>query len=330
VASPTPANPKPAPGESADAAEARERALFERALFERAVADEAAAVAGLARAIGPEWHDAVTLIEPVLVSGLGKSGLVGAKISATLASLGSPSHSVHPSEAAHGDLGRFRSTDTAICISHSGETAEVVDLAAVLRQDKLPVIAITGETRPERPELGSSLCRLATVALCLNVPTEAEGASAPTSSTTAAMALGDALALAVAARRRFSDADFARRHPGGALGGLLRPVREALRFEIGVNTPALSDRVTVQEALRAAESERRRPGALLLVDDSGRLSGIFTDGDLRRRALGGGVDLDAPVHTVMGRDPRTSSPTATCVAWSCRRRSVSIGRSRRS
>ncbi|MEO0483496.1 MAG: KpsF/GutQ family sugar-phosphate isomerase [Planctomycetota bacterium] len=289
----------------------------ERSMFEQAVADEAAAVAGLAGAIGPEWHEAVALIErcsasggTVLVSGLGKSGLVGAKISATLASLGSPSHAVHPSEAAHGDLGRFRPTDTAICISHSGETGEVVNLAAVLRQDGLPIISITGEARPAAIDQGSSLCRLATVALCLNVPHEAAGASAPTSSTTAAMALGDALALAVAARRRFSDADFARRHPGGALGGLLRPVRDVLRFEIGVNTPALPDSTKVEDALRQAESVRRRPGALMLVDKAGKLSGIFTDGDLRRLVLAGPESLARPIAEVMTRSPRSLPETA--------------------
>ncbi|MEL7473386.1 MAG: KpsF/GutQ family sugar-phosphate isomerase [Planctomycetota bacterium] len=297
----------------------------ERSLFERVASDEAAAVARLSGTISEEFHDAVSLLErcaasggTVLVSGLGKSGLVGAKISATLASLGVPSHAVHPSEAAHGDLGRFRPTDTVVCLSHSGETDEVINLAAVLKQDGLPVISITGEPNPNQPSPhepieGSSLARLASVALCLDVPHEAADASAPTCSTTAAMALGDALAIATAARRRFTDADFARRHPGGALGGLLRPIREALRFEVGDSpsqTPAIPQACTVAEALQRASVAKRRPGALLLVDETGKLSGIFTDADLRRLVLNGAEELDRPIADVMTRSPRALPDSA--------------------
>lgn len=244
----------------------------------------------------------------VLVSGLGKSGLVGAKISATLASLGIPSHSVHPSEAAHGDLGRFRASDAVVCISNSGSTEEVVALAALLRQDNLPIVSMTGRTQGEPGDHGgpSALERLATVALSLCVGREAGWPDlvAPTCSTTNTLALGDALALAVARRRNFTDEDFAKRHPGGALGGLLRPVVDALRFTVGKNLPLIPDHVTVEEALRTAAQQGRRPGALLVTNTNGRLAGIFTDGDLRRLVLRDPSEMKRPIGTVMTREPR--------------------------
>ena len=171
---------------------------------------EAKAVSTLALRLGEPFSRAVDLIEAcagaggtVQVTGLGKSGHVGAKISATMASLGIPSHPIHPTEAAHGDLGRFRRTDLVIAISASGETDEVVDLCTLLRQDGLPIISITcGKADGSL----SSLERLATVRLTLGIESEAAAPDfvAPTSSTTATMALGDALALAAARRRRLS------------------------------------------------------------------------------------------------------------------------------
>lgn len=287
--------------------------------FARAVLEaEAAAVGGVAEALGEGFTRAVELIVrcadsggTVLVTGLGKSGLVGAKISATMASLGIPSHPVHPSEAAHGDLGRFRACDTVICISFSGETDEVVNLAAVLKQDGLPIIAITGNG-DEEPAGASSLERLSSVCLKLGIGEEAGGPDllAPTSSTTATMALGDALALAAARRRNFTDEDFARRHPGGSLGGLLRPVMEVLRSVAGKNLPLVPDTCTVLEAERHAAQAGRRPGAILLVDSKGLLSGIFTDGDLRRLILKDPADLSRPVAEVMTRRPRTLPASA--------------------
>ncbi|MBL8764923.1 MAG: SIS domain-containing protein [Phycisphaerae bacterium] len=271
---------------------------------------EAAALASLADRLDPSFNRAVDLITAcpssggsVLVSGLGKSGLIGAKISATLASLGIPSHSVHPAEAVHGDLGRFRSSDVCLAISFSGETNEVVNLAALLRQDDLPVIAIVsgGRSGP------SSLERLATVTLALG-PIEEAGAfaPAPTTSTTATLALGDALALAAARRMNFTNRDFAKRHPGGSLGGLLRPVSEVLRFRVGTNLDPLPDDLTVSEALCRAEHATRRPGALLLVDrGSGVLTGIYTDADLRRLVIRDRSLLDRPVRELMTHTPGT-------------------------
>lgn len=252
----------------------------------------------------------------VLVSGLGKSGLIGAKISATMSSVGIPCHSVHPSEAAHGDLGRFRASDAVVCISNSGETAEVVNLAALLKQDGLPIVSVTGTVADDPARKGSgsersnpersSLERLATVSLGLCVQSEAGGPQfvAPTSSTTNTLALGDALSLAIARRRNFTDEDFAKRHPGGSLGGLLRPITDVLRCVAGKNLPVISDALSVEEALRRASEVGRRPGAMILVDERGVMSGIFTDGDLRRLVLRDAHELSRPVRDVMTRSPR--------------------------
>ncbi|GMV25737.1 MAG: putative phosphosugar isomerase [Phycisphaerae bacterium] len=291
----------------------RDETLFAQSILRA----EASAIAHLADRLDADFSRAVDLIDAcsrsggtVLVTGLGKSGLIGAKIAATLASLGIPAHSVHPSEAAHGDLGRFRPSDTVIAISFSGETEEVVNLAAVLRQDGLPIISITGRAASQdRSRPPSSLERLATVALRLGVEAEAFGV-APTTSTTATAALGDALALAAARRQNHTDNDFARRHPGGSLGGLLRPVKEVLRFVAGKNLPLAPQSASVRGALEAAATVARRPGALLVVDATGRLAGIFTDGDLRRLVLTNPAALDQPIERVMTRTPRTLPASA--------------------
>lgn len=284
--------------------------VAERAFIADVLRAEAAAVAGLAERAGA-WGESLTRAVDlivrcaesggsVLVTGLGKSGLIGKKISATLASLGVPSHDIHPAEAAHGDLGRIRASDLLVALSNSGETEEVLALVETLRQDGVPILAVTGG------EGGSTLARLATVCLTLGPIGEAgDLVLAPTCSTTATLALGDALALAAARRRAFSPDDFARRHPGGTLGGLMRPVTEALRFVAGKNLPILSDALTVRRALEEAGKFGRRPGALILVGQSGALSGIFTDGDLRRLILRDPSELDRPIGAVMTKTPRT-------------------------
>ena len=291
-------------------------------LASRLLREEADAVAALAEL--PEgFARAVELVDgcaraggTVLVTGLGKSGLIGAKISATMASLGIPSHAVHPTEAAHGDLGRFRPSDLVLALSFSGKTAEVVALCGLLRQDGLKIITITGK-KPEHGEAADPLSRLATVALYLGLSREAlhPRFSAPTASTTATLALGDALAISAAARRGFTDADFARRHPGGALGGALRPVMDIARCTIHDHLPVARETDTVIEAQRAVQTGLsgvggRRPGAILLVDGDGRLTGIFTDGDLRRLVLRDRGELDRPIGGVMTRRPRTISSEA--------------------
>lgn len=294
--------------------------LEELAFARGVVREESDTLAHLASILGSDFTLAVDLVAAcadaggtLIVSGLGKSGLVGSKISATLASLGIPSHAVHPSEAAHGDLGRFRRSDTALCISFSGETDEVVALAAALKQDGLPIIAIVGGDKgTDAGHKISSLERLASVTLHLGVKAEAGGPFfvAPTSSTTATLALGDALALAAAKRRNFSDADFARTHPGGALGELLRPVTEVLRYTVPKNLPLVPQGVSVGEALQRAHGTGRRPGAIMLIDEQSHLAGIFTDGDLRRLILRDAGELSRPVHEVMTKAPRTLPDSA--------------------
>lgn len=306
----------------ADRGQPRADPESELAFARRVLLDEAAAVAGLAERVGPAFLDAVALLQrcadadgTVLVTGLGKSGLIGAKIAATLTSLGITSHFVHPTEAAHGDLGRFRRQDVCLALSNSGETDEVVSLAAALRQDGIPVIAVTGgdDDTPAEARGSSSLARLATVTLTLGVAGEAGAPefTAPTSSATATLALGDALALATARRRNFTDAEFAKRHPGGALGGLLRPVMDVLRFRAGKNLPLIPATVTVREALKQAASAGRRPGAILIVTpDTHALEGIFTDGDFRRLMLEDPGGLERPIAGAMKRHPRTLPDTA--------------------
>ncbi len=241
----------------------------------------------------------------VIVAGLGKSGIIGKKIAATLASLGVASHEVHPSEAMHGDLGRIRKKDCVIALSFSGETEEIVSLAAIVKQDDVPIIAMTGGCEM------NALAKLADVNLSLGTITEAtELALAPTCSTTATLALGDALALALARRRAFTADDFARHHPGGTLGGLLRPVTDVLRFRVGQNLPVVKESMPLAEALQLGESLGRRPGALLISDDTGRVVGIFTDADVRRLVIKDASKLSAPIGQVMTRSPRTLPDTA--------------------
>lgn len=306
--------------------------MSESAYAAKVLADEADAIRRAADALeGPRAADfarAVDLIEAatnaggtVLVSGLGKSGLIGQKIAATMSSLGIPAHAVHPTEAVHGDLGRFRSTDVAICISHSGETEEVCALAAILKQDGLPIIAITRGNAPANSEdanaPSSSLDRLADATLAELVDREAAAddsamsIAAPTSSTTVTLALGDALALAVARRRSFTNKDFQKSHPGGHLGGLLRPITELLRFRAGDNLPLIEPGESITDALEHAATIERRPGAMLIVDPAtGALAGIFTDSDLRRLVRRDRAALDRPIAEAMTANPRSLPASA--------------------
>lgn len=247
-----------------------------------------------------DWRAAVDLLTAckghVVVSGVGKSGLIGAKISATLSSLGQPSSVVHPAEAVHGDLGRIGRDDVVMLLSYSGETHEILDLAAILKADSMPRLGIS--SNPE-----SSLAKLSGVHLNLGAVAEACPLQlAPTASTTAMLAIGDALALAVSRRRNFTADDFQRRHPGGMLGAGLRPITETLRFRVGVNLPVVSDKCTVAEALDQAAGDRRA-GAIVLVDDQGCLSGIFTDADFRRLMRGDPNGMSRAVREVMTRQP---------------------------
>lgn len=286
----------------------------ELALARKLLAAEAAAITSVSDSLASPFHAAVSIITScadaggsVLVAGLGKSGLIGQKISATLASLAIPSHFVHPAEAAHGDLGRFNRHDACILLSYSGETSEVVNLAALLRQDQIPLIAICKGT----PGRKSSLERLCSVVLAIGPCDDPDLTPAPTCSTTATLALGDCLALCASRRRRFTDTDFAKRHPGGSLGEMLRPITDILRFVVGKNLDPVRDTLTVRAALKAADASGvRRPGALLLIDKSGKLTGIFTDADLRRLIERSDKELDRPIRDLMTRSPTVLTQSA--------------------
>lgn len=282
--------------------------------FVAAILDgEAAALAQLSRSLSNDqlekdhWTQAIDMIDRcpghVVLCGMGKSGLVGAKISATMSSVGIPSHVVHPADAVHGDLGAIRREDVVMLLSHSGRTEEVVNLATILKADGVKRLAVTASH-------DSDLARLCDAHLALGPLEEVCPLSlAPTTSTTMTLAVGDALALAVARRRCFNEQDFHHRHPGGSLGDGLRPIRELLRFRVGDNLPVLSDTATVGEALRQAQeceknSTLRGAGAIMLVDETGQLSGIFTDGDLKRLVMQQTSPLETPIRDVMTSTPR--------------------------
>lgn len=283
-----------------------------RALAEGVLRAEAEAVLNVIAHLGPSLDEAVELIAScggtggtVIVSGMGKSGIIAQKISATLASTGTPSHYLHPSEAMHGDLGRIRAGDVVILLSYSGTTTEVLALAALLRQDDVKMIGLCA-----RPD--GHLSRLVDVTLPVGDVTEACPHNlAPTASTTAMLALGDALAMAVSRRRSFSPDDFRKRHPGGWLGLQMMSVVNVLRFRAGENLPLISDAVTVEQMLTEAARQPRRAGAVMLVDQAGRLNGIFTDADLRRQIITmGPAALKKPVSELMTRSPRCLTDTA--------------------
>ena len=237
----------------------------------------------------------------VVVTGMGKAGIVGQKISATLASTGTPSFFLHPAEALHGDLGRIRAQDLVLALSNSGETGEVSVLVPVARKIGAQVVAITG-----RPE--SALGRLANCVLHIGRVEEACPLKlAPTASTSAMLALGDALAMAVLSERDFDRTDYALYHPSGSLGRRLMLVEEVMRK--GDELPLVSEGTKVADVLILTTQTPGRPGASLIVDADGRLAGIFTDGDLRRMLEGGHIEnLQVPVDDFMGRDPKTLRP----------------------
>ena len=261
---------------------------------------EAAAVLGLKSRIGPSFVEAIDLIlnvrGRVVVMGMGKSGHVGRKIAATLASTGTPAMFVHPAEASHGDLGMIKSVDLVIAISNSGESDELAAILPVVKRQGVPLIAMTGRA-------DSMLGRHADILLDSGVEKEACPLNlAPTASTTAQMALGDALAVALLDARGFGTEDFARSHPGGALGRkLLTHVADLMRS--GYNVPRVTRDASMSVLMR--EMSSKGLGAAAVVDAEGHAIGVFTDGDLRR-LIETGADLRAlTASEVMHHTPRT-------------------------
>lgn len=245
----------------------------------------------------------------VLVTGMGKSGYIAAKLAATLASIGVRAHFLHPAEAIHGDLGRVFQGDLLLALSHSGETEEVVKILPPARRAGATVAGITGRG-------GSTLARLADAVVCYGAVEEACPIGlAPTTSCSVMLAIGDALAVVLMKLRGTRDADFGRNHPGGSLGKRLRLVDDIMR--VGEQMRVVASARTVLEVFSTAAKPGRRSGAVLLVDKEGRLEGIFTDSDLarlfERRDPGA---FDKPISEVMTRRPitlRVGEPIARAV-----------------
>ncbi len=266
------------------------------------LAAEAAGLRALGATLGGSFSDAVQALMEctgrVVVSGMGKSGHVGRKIAATFASMGTPAHFVHPAEASHGDLGMVLPGDAVLALSNSGETAELADLVAHARRFGLPLIAMTGRER-------SALARAADIVLLLPPAPEAcTITSAPTTSTTMQMALGDALAVALLTRRGFTATDFSVNHPGGKLGAQLRQVRDLMHQ--GDAVPLAPRALPMDQALLIMTGKGF--GCVGALDGDGRLAGVLTDGDLRR-AMGPDL-LTRKIQDVMNPAPRTIGPDA--------------------
>lgn len=263
---------------------------------------EQRAIAALLDQLGGAFADAVGRVLAceglVVVTGMGKAGLVGAKISATLASTGTPSLSLHPGEALHGDLGRIRKQDLVLALSNSGETAEVKALIGPTRRIGAGLIAITESAE-------STLGRLSDLVLELGPVGEACPLGlAPTASTSAMLALGDALAMVVAKERGLKREEYALYHPAGSLGRRLMKVEEVMRT--GNELPLVPVGATLSEVLKITSETPGRPGAALITGEDGTLAGIFTDGDLRRLLENAkGRPRDERVADHMGTSPKT-------------------------
>ena len=266
---------------------------------------EAEAVAGLLDRLDENFEKAVRAILTtsgrVIVTGIGKSGLVGRKIAATFASTGTPSLFLHPTEAFHGDLGIVTESDIVLAISKSGDTSELHQLIPAFKRLGLQIILLTGE-------VGSPLAERADIVIDCSVKAEAcPNNLVPTASSTAALVMGDALAVALLRMRGFSAEDFAKIHPGGALGRRLL-VRVSDVMHTGDKVPIVSESTTVLDTL--ITMSRGRLGTAVVVDGSGRMLGVFTDGDLRRLSERGEQFFDRRIGEVMTTNARTINPDA--------------------
>lgn len=274
------------------------------ALARRVLAVEAEAVRQLEQRIGDEFVEACRLClncpGRIVVTGIGKSGHIAGKIAATLASTGSPAFFLHPGEASHGDMGMITADDVVIAVSNSGETSELVILLPMLRRLEAPLITLTGN-----PD--STLATAATINLDVSVTEEACPLNlAPTASTTATLATGDALALALLEARGFTAEDFARSHPGGRLGRRLL-VRVEDIMHTGDAVPRVNPDTLLKDAL--LEMSAKGLGMTAVVDDQGRVAGVFTDGDLRR-ALDRQIDIhNTPISRLMTTNCKTVNQT---------------------
>lgn len=265
------------------------------------LSDEMNGIAAVSDRLGEEFDRALTVLAAckgrLVITGIGKSGLVGRKLAATFSSTGTAAFFMHPTEAAHGDMGCLRQGDVVLAISNSGETAELSAILPMLRTLSVEVIALTGNPV-------SSLGRFARVIINTAVPKEACPLGlAPTASTTAVLALGDALAVCLMHLKGFTEKDFLAVHPGGNLGQRLRlSVAEVMRTW---NIPAGEKGLAQEEALKRLDSGKL--GALLVIDHERHIQGILTDGDVRRALCAGTYNATAPVGNIMTCDPLCAS-----------------------
>ena len=275
----------------------------------KVVETEASAIALMTEYMDASFVKAAAMIHQrtgsVVTTGIGKAGIVANKISATLASTGTHSHYLHPTEAVHGDLGRLRDDDIILAVSHGGASDEILRLTDHIKKQGLALIAITGHK-------DSPLAKYADVVLHIGQVEEACPLGlAPSTSTACMQAMGDALALTVMKMRDFSPNQFARFHPGGSLGRKLMKVHEAMTFRKDTNLPVAPDNLTVADVLHHVSHIKRRSGAVLLVDSKGILSGLFADSDLRRLLESGDSEgLHQRVSNVMTKRPTTISADA--------------------
>jgi len=287
-------------GEVQAAAQDAETLAYARGVLEA----EARAILGLTGRLGEPFLRALAFVRAcegqVVVTGMGKAGLIAQKLSSTLASTGIRSLYLHPAEAVHGDLGRVARGDVVIALSNSGATEELVRILPSFRRLGTPIIALTGD-----PE--SALARGSDAVLDIGRIDEACPLGlVPTASTAALHAIGDALAMAVLRARPFGSAEYALLHPGGKICRSVMRVFELMRS--GPSNPVVRDTAKLSEAVVVMTNTPGRPGATNVVDRQGRLVGIFTDGDLRRLVEQGRTNFDVPIREVMGKRPRCVGP----------------------
>jgi len=278
-----------------------------RALARRVLETEAAAILGLIPRLDAGFERALELLQAcrgrVIVTGMGKSGIICRKIAATLSSTGTPAFFLHPAEAIHGDLGAVQPEDVVLAVSQSGETEELVRLVEYLRRIGARLVAMTGE-------LESTLGQAADVTLDCHVDEEACPMNlAPTASTTASLALGDALAMTLLVRRGFRPEDFANLHPGGRIGKRLLRAEQLMHG--GALTPRVDERTPMRDVIYEISSKGL--GMTVVDDGAGRVAGIITDGDLRRHMNAAPSILELNAADVMTRQPITVAPTLLAV-----------------
>jgi len=278
------------------------------ALARQILSDEGQAILHLRDLLDESFDHAVSILLDMeqhgrlVVSGMGKAGIIGMKLSATFASTGIPSYFLHPAEAVHGDLGRFTSKDVALILSNQGETGEVLAMLPNLKRMGCPTICMTSRS-------SSSLAKHSDVVLLIGEQKETGPLGlAPTTSTTVMLALGDALAMAALQKQNFTREQFAFYHPSGSLGRALMTVRDIMRSDKKLCQVAPS--LKIREVIHSISKTEGRPGAAVVVNPDNSLAGIFTDGDLRRCLQEDKDFLDLPVAQKMGKNPKTVKESA--------------------